>query len=153
MKRLAVVVLVAVLVIGLAMPAFAGGRRHRHYRSDGATTALLVLTSFTALASMANLAYARPVVYEREVYVSTPTRVIYSPAPQVLYVEPAPTLASVTASVVSYPHGRYELRQYGAHYQWVWIPNPPAPPVAPAVSCIPTGKYVKTAEGLVPECQ
>ena len=44
------------------------------------------------------------------------------------------------ATVVQYPHGRYELRGDGVTvaYRWVWIPNPPPPPPPPASSLPPS---------------
>lgn len=84
----------------------------------------------------------------------------YVDEPQVVYVRPyiqqpvyvAPSVATVQApSVIYYPHGRHELRGYG----WVWIPNPPAPPALAAACPLgtqPTGKYVNTTLGLLPEC-
>ena len=77
-----------------------------------------------------------------------PERVVVVPQQPTMYVQqqaPAPT-------VISYPHGRYRLQGN----QWVWIPNPPAPPPQPAAAaaCAKyTGKFVKTAQGLQPECE
>ena len=52
-----------------------------------------------------------------------------------LAVAPAPPPPPM-ASVVQYPHGRYELRGDGmtTPYVWVWIPNPPPPPPAAAAA-------------------
>lgn len=64
--------------------------------------------------------------------------VVYAPYPTV-YTLPAPVVVTAPppapmATVVQYPHGRYELRGDGltVPYQWVWIPNPPPPPPLPA---------------------
>ena len=89
-------------------------------------------------------AYAPPPYYDSSADY-TPA-VSYTPAPA--YAAPPPMGdVSVTPSptpmqtVVEYPHGKYVLRGDGVTtpYQWVWIPNPPAPPPAPGTPA-PSGK-------------
>ena len=157
MRQLGAILLVAVLIIGLAAPAaYAGG--------GAATNVALGLASFAVFNQLfGSTLYARP-VYAAPVYLAPPPyQVIYAAPPP-----PAPT-------VIYYPHGRYELRASGTQYFWVWIPNPPPPPAAeyqqPSVSpsppaaaaptpgpsaggpCKLTGKYVKTPQGFLPECE
>ena len=157
MRRLGAILLVSVLVVGLAAPAaYAGG--------GTATNVALGLASFAVFNQLfAPAFYPRP-VYAAPVYLAPPPyQVIYAAPPP-----PAPT-------VVYYPHGRYELRASGTQYFWVWIPNPLPPPAVeyqqPSVSpspppaaapppgpsaggpCKRTGKYVKTPQGFLPECE
>ncbi len=138
MKRLIVCVLVALLAVaGLAPAANAGS----------STDIALGLASFAVFNQLlGGFSYPRyPVV---RYYVTEPARVIYYTQP----VYAAPSVATVQApSVIYYPHGRHELRGY----EWVWIPNPPAPPALAAACPLgtqPTGKYVNTTHGLLPEC-
>lgn len=155
MRRLIVVVLAAVLLVGLAAPAYAGGRN----RGGGNTTAnvALGLASFAVFNQVVSaltdnhrwhqrtVVYEQPVVYvapapvvyERRIY-AAPT-VIYETAPTVIVASPPPP--PPPPQVILYPHGRHEFN--GA--QWVWIPNAPAPP--PIAACQPTGKFVKTPQG------
>ncbi len=161
MARLIAILLVSALAIGSMAPAaFAGGRT--------ATNVALGLASFAVFNQLFGPAlYPRP-VYSAPVYVAAPPQVIYAPPPQLMVVQPP---APAPPTVIQYPHGRYELRGDGVTtaYQWVWIPNPPpAPPAgyqqppAPAPStgrpsrvepCKPTGRYVKTPQGVLPECE
>jgi hypothetical protein len=55
----------------------------------------------------------------------------YSPP---TYTVPTYAPAPPMQRVVEYPTGRYELRGdgYTTPYHWIWIPNPPAAPPAPA---------------------
>ena len=134
MRRLLVAILVLALLAAFAPPAIAGS----------STDIALGLASFAVFNQLFAPAlfgsyYARPRHVVEHVYV---------PQPTVVYVQPA----APVPSVVSYPHGRYEL--FGS--QWVWIPNAPAPPPQPsavAVCSRYTGKFVKTTQGLLPECE
>ena len=139
------------LMVGLAAPAV-----EAHHHGTAANVAL-GLASFAVFNQLVGaFAYPRP-VYAAPVYVAPPPQVIYAPA------APVP-------DVVYYPHGRYELRANGTYYYWVWIPNPPPPPApgydrpsmapsppaaapSPAASCKLTGRYVKTPQGTLPECE
>lgn len=133
MRRIVACALVVLLVAGVAVPAaHAGGRT--------ATNVALGLASFAVFNQLFwPLAYGRPVyvaspVYAAPIYVERP---IYY---QQVYVPPAAsTQAPPYATVVQYPHGRYELRGDGIQtpYQWVWIPNPPPPPPPPAAAPAP----------------
>lgn len=167
MPRLIVILLVSALMVGSVAPAAYAGNRT-------ATNVALGLASFAVFNQLFGPAlYPRP-VYAAPVYVPGPSSyVIYAPQPQLMVVPPPspPPLPTV----IQYPHGRYELRGDGVTtaYQWVWVPNPPpappagyqqapAPPAmaappgstpSPAEPCKPTGKYVKTPQGLLPECE
>lgn len=147
MRRLIAVLLVAALLVGLAASAaHAGGT---------AAKVALGLASFAVFAQLVG-----PFVYPPPVYAYPPVYVAAPPA-EMVYVPPPPP------TVIRYPHGRYELRTDGAQYTWVWIPNPPpppsyAPPSAPTpppagpsslAPCQPTGRYVKTPQGMLPECE
>lgn len=164
MRRLVIVLLVSTLGVGMFAPAAHAGRRT-------ATNVALGLASFAVFNQLFG-----PVLYPRPVYavpVVTAPPIVYSVSP--VYTVPAPvlvvrpTLVPSYPTVVQYPHGRYELRGDGftTAYHWVWIPNPPpAPPAgvqqpasppastpSAAEPCKPTGKYVKTPHGVLPECE
>jgi len=164
MRKVGAILLVSVLISGLVAPAaYAGG--------GTATNVALGLASFAVFNQLFWPAfYPRP-VYAAPVYVTAPPYQVIYTAPPTVFVQPSPPPAP---RVVYYPHGRYELRGDGitAAYQWVWIPNPPPPPSASyqppsapsspaaappgpsaAAPCKPTGKYVKTPQGLLPECE
>jgi len=121
MRRLMAVVLVAVLIVGVTVPAA--------YAGTG-TNVVLGLASFAVFNQLVggffhpHPVHARPVV----VYSSPPP--VYVPATVVTVPSPPPP----SPTVVHYPHGRYELRGDGVSqpYLWVWIPNPPPPPPPPA---------------------
>ena len=160
MRRLGAILLVSVLIVGLAAPA-------AHAGGGAATNVALGLASFAVFNQLFGPAfYPRP-VYAAPVYLAAPPYQTVYAAPPTVYVQPPPA-----PTVVYYPHGRYELRGDGVAtaYHWVWIPNPPPPPVAEyqqpsarpapptpgpsaAAPCKPTGKYVKTPQGLLPECE
>jgi hypothetical protein len=166
MRKVGAILLVSVLIVGLAAPgAHAGG--------GTATNVALGLASFAVFNQLFGPAlYLRP-AYAAPVYMTAPPYQVIYAAPPTVFVQPSPPPAP---RVVYYPHGRYELRGDGitAAYQWVWIPNPPPPPAAgyeqpstpsplaaapsapgpsAAEPCKPTGKYVKTPQGLLPECE
>ena len=153
MRRLLGLVLVTVLLLGLAAPVYAGG-----------STATNVALGLAAFAVFNQLVYAfsypppgypAPYVfgapaYPFPVFPASPVFTAYSTnsgypiyAASTAYgaansyaSRPAPAATSAPM-VVSYPHGRYELRGNGmtVPYQWVWIWNPPPAPVAePKVS-------------------
>jgi hypothetical protein len=149
MRRVIVALVVSGLLLALAAPAAEARRR------GAGTSVALGLASFAVFNQLVgSLVSPRP-VYASTIYVSPPPRVIYA-APTVV-VLPAPV--APIPGVVYYPHGRYELRGDGvsAAYQWVWIPNPPPPPPAEAppaaLPCKPTGRSVKTPQGVLPECE
>lgn len=136
MRRAIAIVIAVTLIIALAAPA-----ANAHHWP--ATAAAIGLGSFILggmLFTAPRRAYAEPVyvvVDAPHVVYSSPTTYVVAPPPQPVY----------------YPHGRYEWT--GA--QWVWISNPPVPP-APAAQAAAqcakyTGKFVKTAQGLQPECE
>ena len=157
MRRAIAAFLISGLMVGLAAPAV-----EAHHHGTAANVAL-GLASFAVFNQLVGaFAYPRPVyavpVYAVPVYVAPPPQVIYAPPPA-----PIP-------NAVYYPHGRYELRADGTHYYWVWIPNPPPPPApgydrpsappsppaaapSPGASCKLTGRYVKTPQGTLPECE
>lgn len=169
MCRLVALVLVFVLGVGLSAPAAYAGHKT-------ATNVALGLASFAVFNQLFGpVLYPRPVYAYAPVYVAAPPPgVVYLTPPQFVTVPPPP---APMPAVVQYPYGRYELRGDGVAtaYHWVWIPNPPArppasyqqpgvPPSPPAAtppssapsvgeSCKPTGKYVKTPQGLLPECE
>mgnify|MGYP006969321334 CR=1 FL=1 len=136
MRRIVAALVVAGLLIALAAP--------RAHASHGKVA--LGLAAFAVFNQL-----VAPALVPRAAYAT-----VYAPPP-VVVVQPAwPT-------VIQYPHGRYELRANGATYSWVWIPEPPPPPAvtppsggppaqAPA-PCTPTGRYVKTPQGTLPECE
>ena len=167
MRRIGTILLVSVLIVGLAAPA-------AHAGGSAATNVALGLASFAVFNQLFGPAfYPRP-VYAAPVYLAAPPYQVVYAAPPTVYVQPPPPPAP---TVVYYPQGRYELRGDGVAtaYHWVWIPNPPPPPVAEyqqpsarpsppaaapltpgpstAAPCKPTGKYVKTPQGLLPECE
>lgn len=162
MRRLTVLVLATVLLVGLAVPAYAGGRHHsgrhnsrHHNSSNAAVNVALGLASFAVFNQLVGGFrdphwYHRTVVYE-PFYVA-PAPVFYQPAPVVYYTQPSvvyqpPQVVVAAPPPVIYPHGRYEF----SGQQWVWIPNPPSPPVAEP--CRYTGRIVRTPQGVLPECQ
>jgi hypothetical protein len=157
MRRVLAAVLVAIVLVGLlAAPAQAGG-------AANVALGLAAFAVFNQLFWSPRVAYA----YPYPVYAAPP--VVYAP-PTYVYAAPAYT-PPPQPTVVSYPHGRYELRVDGPQYAWVWIPTPPPPPAvrapappAPAAqtpppgptaatACKTTGKYVKTPQGFLPECE
>lgn len=166
MRRLITVLLVLVLMIGFTAPAAQAGHKT-------ATNVALGLASFAVFSQLVgSFHYARP-VYATPVYVAhPPAHVVYISQSHLVVVQPPLPPAP---SVVYYPHGRHELRADGTRYYWVWIPNPPTPPSSgsqqpgitaqppsvgpsapapsPGASCKPTGRYVKTPQGLLPECE
>lgn len=170
MARLIAILLVSALLVGSMAPAASAG-------GGTAANVALGLASFAVFNQLFGpVFYPRPVyatpVYAAPVYVAGPPQyVVYSAQPQLVVVPPPapPPLQNV----IQYPHGRYELRGDGVTtaYQWVWIPNPPPPPRAgyqqpsgpptpasgstpsPAEPCKATGRYVKTPQGLLPECE
>jgi len=162
MRRLGVILLVSVLTVGLAAPA-------AHAGGSTAANVALGLASFAVFNQLVGgFAYPRP-VYAAPVYAAAPPYPVIYAAPPTVIFQPSPP---PPPTVVYYPHGRYELRFTGTQYVWVWIPNPPPPPAAeyqqpsapvppaaapPAPSaaapCKPTGEYVKTPQGLLPECE
>src|SRR2546427_13023419 len=135
MRRIAALVLSVVLVVALVAPAAeAGGRT--------ATNVALGLASFAVFNQLvggfyypryvyaapvyyypAYYPYAYPYYYDRVVYVQSQPAVEYQSPPQ-YQAQP-----QQYATVVEYPHGRYELRGDGIKtpYQWVWIPKAPPP--------------------------
>jgi len=141
MRRLAALVLVAVLLVGVTAPAaYAGG--------NTGTNVALGLASFAVFNQLLapllyqrhayaepyqRQAYAEPVTVTRSIVYTTPvvytTPAVYAVPTQVVAVQPAPP----QQTVVQYAHGRYELRGDGVYhaYQWVWIPNAPPPPPPP----------------------
>ena len=122
MRRLMEVVLVAVLVVGVTVPAAQAGT---------GTNVALGLASFAVFNQLVGgVFHARP-VYARPVVVYSSPPPVYS-VPATVVTVPSPPPPSPT--VVHYPHGRYELRGDGVTqpYLWVWIPNPPPPPPPPA---------------------
>jgi len=150
MRRLIAALVVMALLLAVTAPA-------AHAGSTAANVAL-GLASFAVFTQLVG-----PFIYPRPVYAYPPVYVA-APPPQVVYATPPPVVMVQPAhpTVVQYPHGRYELRANGGQYTWVWIPNPPppavyAPPSAatppPATGCKLTGKYVKTPQGLLPECE
>ena len=164
MRQLGAILFVSVLMVGLAAPAAYAG-------AGTAANVALGLASFAVFNQFfAPAFYPRP-VYAAPVYLAAPPYQVIYAAPPPMVVQPPPP------RVVYYPHGRYELLGDGitTAYQWVWIPNPPPPPAAayqqPAVSpspppaaastpgpsaaapCKLTGKYVKTPQGFLPECE
>lgn len=165
MARLIAILLVSALLVGSIAPAAYAGHRT-------ATNVALGLASFAVFSQLvAPVLYPRP-VYATPVYiVDPPSRLIYAAPPQLVVVQPLAPLSLPT--VIQYPHGRYELRGDGVTtaYHWVWIPNPPPPPPSYAqpgmpspppaatpppsstVPCKPTGRYVKTPQGVQPECE
>ncbi len=167
MARLIAILLVSAVLVGSVAPAASAGGRT-------ATNVALGLASFAVFNQLFGpVLFPRPVfatpVYPAPVYVAAPPQVIYAPPPQLTFVPP-PTPAPPT--VIQYPHGRYELRGDGVTmaYQWVWIPSPPpapparyeqpaTPPSPPAAApsaaepCKATGRYVKTPQGVLPECE
>ncbi|MGH7389790.1 MAG: hypothetical protein ACREM3_10075 [Candidatus Rokuibacteriota bacterium] len=142
MRRLLAPILVAVLLLGLAVPAQAGG----------AATAALALASFAVFNQLVFALSYPPPVYAAPVYGygapavypyarypaygTYPASPVYGP-PYASAARPAP-VAPPAPAVVHYPHGRYELRGDGitAAYQWVWIWN--APSASPALAAEPT---------------
>jgi len=138
MRQTVAFLLVAVLLVALTAPAYAGG----------ATDIALGLAAFAVFNQLfAPALYPRP-VYAAPVIVSQPA-VIYRVAP--VYAYPSgysvyPNQYAVVQppapmpTVVQYPHGRYELRGDGitVAYHWVWIPNPPPPPPPPISSTPPS---------------
>ncbi|PYM89799.1 MAG: hypothetical protein DME04_25165 [Candidatus Rokuibacteriota bacterium] len=148
MRRIAAVVLSVVLVVGLVAPAAEAGSRT-------ATNVALGLASFAVFNQLVGgfyypryaYAYPRyvyaapvyyypayypyPAYYEQVVYVQSQPAVEYQSQPQ-YQAQAQPQQQHAT--VVEYPHGRYELRGDGIKtpYQWVWIPKPPPPPPAAA---------------------
>lgn len=162
MRRLTVLILSAVLLVGLAAPAYAGGRHHgggnrhhggsgRHHNHSGNTTAniALGLGAFAVLNQMVGFTDHRwrhqTFIYEQPVYLA-PAPVVYQSSPVVYYAQPS---IVVNPPPVIYPHGRYEFT--GA--QWVWIPNTLQPPPPAAEPCRYTGRTVRTPQGVLPECQ
>jgi len=147
-KMIALVLIVAVVMITTVPTA----------EAHGAAAAALGLASFAVFTSLfvapffyPRYVYAAPVYfpayqpivvggtyfvqqpsyqpsYSQTAYAQSPYQSAYaqSAAPAPRYAAPAPRYSNV----VHYPHGRYELRGDGIQvaYQWVWIPNPPAPP-------------------------
>lgn len=161
MRQLGAILLVSVLMVVAAPAAYAGG--------GTAANVALGLASFAVFNQLfAPAFYPRP-VYAAPAYLAPPPYQVVYAAPPPMAVQPPPP------RVVYYPHGRYELLGDGITraYQWVWIPTPPPPPPAayqpPAVSpppaaapppgpsaaapCKLTGKYVKTPQGILPECE
>ena len=148
MKRFVVLVVVVALVIGLAAPAFAGGR-HRHGHAT-ANIALGLASFAVANQLFGGFGFDYPRYHVVRYHVVAPAPVVYYTQPAYIQ-QPVVYAAPPTPSVIHYPHGRYELRGY----DWVWIPNPPAPPALTAACPLgtqPTGKYVNTTHGLLPEC-
>ncbi|MBI4132275.1 MAG: hypothetical protein HY474_01450 [Candidatus Sungbacteria bacterium] len=152
MRRLSVLALAAVLLVALAVPAYAGGR---HRGGNTATNVALGLASFAVFNQLMGSFtdnhrdnhrwHTRTFVYEQQpVVFAAPAPVAYQMAPVVVAPPPPPP-----PQTVYYPHGRYEF----SGSQWVWIPNAPAAPPPSASACQPTGKYVKTPQGILPECQ
>ena len=126
MRRLVLVCLVAILIVGMVAPLAHAG---------SSTDVALGLAAFAVFNQIvgpflhqpqARAAYAVPLYHHH--YVVYTTR-------QVVYTSPPPPPPSLP-TVVQYPHGRYELRGDGwtTAYHWVWIPNPPPPPPAPPVA-------------------
>ncbi len=161
MARLIAILLVSVLLVGSMAPAASAG-------GGTAANVALGLASFAVFNQLFGPVLSPRPVYAAPVYLAAPPyQVIYAAPPPSVVLQPPPT-------VVYYPHGRYELRASGTQYFWVWIPNPPPPPAAgyqqpstpsppgaapsaPGPSageqCKPTGKYVKTPQGVLPECE
>jgi hypothetical protein len=154
MRRWIAILTLAALFLALAAPGAQAG--------STAAKVALGLASFAVFNQLVG-----PFIYPRPVYAYAPAYVVAPPA--VVYAPPAVVSVS-PPTVVQYPHGRYELRVEGGRYVWVWTPNPPPPPAyqvpasppppssgaeaAPAPgACKPTGKYVKTPQGLLPECE
>lgn len=131
-------------------------------RAQAGSTAAKVALGLASFAVFNQL--VGPFIYPRPVYAYAPAYVV---APPAMVYTPPPVLTAPASTVVQYPHGRYELRVEGNRYVWVWIPNPPPPPAYQAPggpppgpeaaptpgACRPTGKYVKTPQGLLPECE
>lgn len=129
-RRLIGVALVAVLLLGAAVPASAGA-------ATDVALGLAAFAVFNQLLFATTHAYAYPpAVYAPPVY-AYPSPVLYTPAP--VYTSPRVVYAAPSATrpapvVVRYSHGRWELRGDGIRvaYQWVWIPAVPPPPPPPA---------------------
>ena len=134
MKKLVAIAVVAVTLIGFAVPAAHAG---------GAASAALALGAFAAFNLLFFPLWAAAAWYPPPVYAA--------PAP-VVYTAPAYRAAPVTYSAppvrpaihreVVYPHGRYLIYGDGIRtaYQWVLVPNappPPPPPAAPPASFEP----------------
>ncbi len=134
-RRLLGVVLIAVLLLGVAVPAHAGV-------AGDVALGLAAFAVFNQLVFAAHAytyppAYAYPsaaypvYAYPTGVYASAP--VVYT-SPRVVTSPPVVVASPSAPAVVRYPHGRWELRGdgVGVAYQWVWIPAPLPPPPPPA---------------------
>ena len=127
MKKLVALVVLAVVLLGVALPPADAHGGHGH-----GALALAAFAAFNVLFLPFAIAAAvtPPVVY------APPPAVYSSPAPAV-YTRPAYAAASAPAPAVSrqvvYPHGRYVLFGDGVNraYQWIWVPNAPPPGSAP----------------------
>ena len=115
-KLVAIVALGAMLIAASPLPA------HAH----GAALGLAAFAAFTTLFALpfvaAAAAYPPYYAYSAPVYATPPA----------YYAPPPPASPAIQREVV-YPHGRHVLYGDGVRtaYQWVWVPNPPAPPPAP----------------------
>lgn len=121
MRKLIALVLAVALIVGVAAPAA--------YAGTG-TKVALGLASFAVFNQLIG-GFLGP----RPVYAAHPPRtvVVERPVPVYREVVVQPALPPAYATVVQYPHGRYELRGDGVYtaYQWVWIPNVPVAPPPP----------------------
>jgi hypothetical protein len=144
MRRLIVVVIVAVLVVGLAAPA----AHARHSTTANVALGLAAFAVFNQIVSPflhprvyphTHVVETVPVVSPQPILYYAPPPVYPVPAQSVVVAPPAQTVVVAPSpppplqTVVHYPHGRYELRGDGIRepYTWVWIPNPPPPPPPP----------------------
>lgn len=131
MRRLIALLVVAALLVGFAAPAAHAG--------DTENIAL-GLASFAVFNQLVRpLLHQGPTYrkhghYKRGYYPPAYEHAVYTTPRQYVVVQPPPPPPPPTPTVIHYPHGRYELRAYGAQYQWVWIPNPPPPPPPPPPS-------------------
>lgn len=161
MRQLIASLLLPMFIVGFTAPGASAGHKT-------STSVALGLASFAVFSQVVAPFLHPRLVYAAPVYVAAPpAHVIYATQPQVVLIPPSPPPPQST--VIQYPHGRYELRGDGVTtvYHWVWIPNPqpsppagyqqqPSPSAAPPTSaepCKPTGRYVKTPQGLLPECE
>jgi hypothetical protein len=133
--------LVAIVALGALLIAAVPVSAHAH----GAALGLAAFAAFTSLvalpvvaaAAAAPYAYHYPYAYPYAHY--TYAAPVYSAAAPAYYV-PSSVAPAIQREVV-YAHGRHVLYGDGVRtaYQWVWVPNAPAPPASRAVPPPPAG--------------
>jgi hypothetical protein len=131
MKKLVVILALAVTLVGLVTPP-------AHAHGGDAALALAAFAAFNILFlpfTLAAAVIAPPVAYSPPVY--SPPAYAYSTASYGGTYAAAPAAAPAPAPLINrevvYAHGRYVLYGDGVHraFQWIWIPNPPPPGSAP----------------------